>query len=83
MTKVAQYLRTWHVNEYARLIQYLLRLDAATLRAVDDEDNTALHYACSGAKYDTIALLLKKYDAVSISKRNAQKKLPIDLIWEK
>jgi ankyrin repeat protein len=69
-------------NEYASVIQYLLGLDAATLRAVDDKDNTALHYACSGTKYDTIALLLEKYNAISVSKRNAHKKLPIDLLFE-
>ena len=44
--------------------------------------NTALHCACRAAKYDTIALLLEKYDAVSVSKRNAQNKLPIELLWE-
>ena len=32
--------------------------------------------------YETIALLLEKYDAVSVSKRNAHKKLPIDHLWE-
>ena len=45
-------------------------------------ENTALHYACRGAKYDIISLLLDKFDAVSVSKRNAYKKLPIDLLWE-
>jgi hypothetical protein len=34
------------------------------------------------AKYESIALLLEKYDAVSVSKMNAQKKLPIDLLFE-
>ena len=53
-----------------------------TLDSVDQYNNTALHYACRGAKHETITLLLKKYDAVSVSKRNAQKKLPIDLLWE-
>ena len=53
-----------------------------TLRAVDYDSNTAIHYACRGAKYDTIALLLEKYDAISISRRNAHKKLSIDLLWE-
>jgi hypothetical protein len=46
------------------------------------EGNTALHYACLGAKYETITLLLEKYDAISVSKRNTHKKLPIDLLWE-
>ncbi len=27
-------------------------------------------------------MLLDKFDAMSVSKRNAQKKLPIDLLWE-
>ena len=49
---------------------------------MDREGNTALHLACRGAKYDTIALLLEKYGAVSVSTRNAQKKLPIELLWE-
>ena len=49
---------------------------------MDIDNNTALHYACRGAKYDTIALLLDKYDAASVSKRNANGKIPIDLLWE-
>eukprot|EP00985_Skeletonema_marinoi_P019971 scaffold11644_cov124-Skeletonema_marinoi.AAC.2 len=63
-------------------LHYLIGLDATTLDAVDHDNNTALHYACRGAKYETITLLLGKYDAVSVSKRNAQKKLPIDVLWE-
>lgn len=59
-----------------------MELDPATLDALDQEGNTPLHYACRGAKYDIIALLLEKYDAVSVSKRNAQSKLPIELLWE-
>ena len=66
----------------ACVVQYLLDLNTAILKAVDYDNNTALHYACRGAKYDNVALLLEKYDAVSVSKRNAQKKLPIDLLWE-
>eukprot|EP00984_Skeletonema_dohrnii_P023519 scaffold12609_cov132-Skeletonema_dohrnii-CCMP3373.AAC.4 len=60
------------------VVQYLIGLDTATLDAADREGNTALHYACRSAQYDMIRLLLDKYDAVSVSKRNAQKKLPID-----
>jgi len=69
-------------HESASVVQYLLDLDATTLDTVDKERNSALHYACRGAKYKTIALLLDEYDAVSVSKRNAHKKLPIDLLWE-
>ena len=69
-------------HESASVVQYLIELDTTTLEAVDEENNTALHYACCGAKCKTIALLLEKYDAVSVSKRNAQEKLPMDLLWE-
>eukprot|EP00984_Skeletonema_dohrnii_P029622 scaffold20381_cov75-Skeletonema_dohrnii-CCMP3373.AAC.1 len=69
-------------HESADVIQYLIGLDTTTLDAVDKEGDTALHITCRSAKYDTIALLLETYDAVSVSKRNAHRKLPIDLLWE-
>eukprot|EP00984_Skeletonema_dohrnii_P023521 scaffold12609_cov132-Skeletonema_dohrnii-CCMP3373.AAC.6 len=69
-------------HDSTTVVQHLLGLDMRTLRAVDYCNNTILHYACLGAKYDTIALLLEKYDAVSVSKRNAHRKLPIDLLFE-
>ena len=69
-------------HDCTRVVQYLAGLDTSTLDAVDSEGKTVLHCACRGAKYDTIAMILDKYDAVSVSKRNAQKKLPIDLLWE-
>ena len=64
------------------VFDYLVGLDPSTLDAVDRDGNTALHLACGCAKYETITLLLEKYDAVSVSKRNTDKKLPIDLLWE-
>ena len=69
-------------HESTSVVEYLIDFDTATLGAVDHENNTSLHYACNGAKYETIALLLDKYDAVSISKRNAEGKLPIDVLCE-
>jgi ankyrin repeat protein len=60
----------------------LVGLDSDTLTIVDKEGNTALHHACRGAKYDTIALLLGEYGAVSVSRRNAHNKLPIHLLLE-
>ncbi len=69
-------------HDSAGVVQYLLCLDEAVLEIVDRQWNTALHYACLGAKYETISLLLEKYDAVSVSKKNADGKLPIDLLWE-
>ncbi len=69
-------------HDSASVVKYLLSLDEIVLDAVDKHSNTALHYACRGAKYDTIALLLESFGAVSVSKQNADKKLPIDLLWE-
>ena len=64
------------------VFDYLVGVDPSTLDAVDRDGNTALHLACGCAKYETITLLLEKYDAVSVSKRNNNKKVPIDLLWE-
>jgi len=69
-------------HESPSIIKYLVGLDATTLDAVDQEGNTALHLACHCARHKIIALLLDELDAVSVSKRNPQKKLPIDLLWE-
>ncbi len=69
-------------HESASVVQYLIEFDTTTLEALGEENNTALHYACRSAKYETIALLLGKYEAISVSKRNAQEKIPLDLLWE-
>ena len=74
-----------HVNITNQLVlfsTYLVDLDRTNLRARDFDDNTVLHYACRGAQYKTIALLLDRYGAVSVSKRNANNQLPIDLLFE-
>eukprot|EP00984_Skeletonema_dohrnii_P017206 scaffold7783_cov85-Skeletonema_dohrnii-CCMP3373.AAC.7 len=69
-------------HDSVKVVQFLIGLDATTLDAVDREGNTALHLACRNGRHDNIALLLDKFDAVSVSKRNARGKLPIDLLWE-
>ena len=69
-------------NDSSKVVDYLIGLDPNTLTAVDREGNTALHLACHGPKYDTIALLLEKYGAVSVSQSNALNKLPIHLLVE-
>ena len=66
----------------ASVVGYMVSLADLTLDTIDRQGNTALHYACLGSKYQTIALLLEKYDAVSVSNRNAHGKLPIELLWE-
>ena len=69
-------------HDSACVVGYLIELADVTLDTIDRQGNTALHYACRGAKYQTIALLLESFDAVSVSKRNAQNELPIELLWE-
>ncbi len=71
-------------HDSVSVVEYLVGvgLDTSTLDVMDNEGDTALHYACRGAKYETIALLLDEYDAVTASKPNSHKKLPIDLLWE-
>ncbi len=69
-------------HDSLKVIQYLVGLDTTAARALDNTGSAALHYACRGAKYETIALLLDEYDAASVSRRNADEKLPIDLLWE-
>jgi ankyrin repeat protein len=70
-----------HIDS-ASIVEYLLDLDPKALRALDFDDNAALHYACRGANHTIISLLLEKYCAVSISKRNAHNQLPIHLLLE-
>jgi ankyrin repeat protein len=60
------------------IVKYLAGLDPTTLGAVDEQGNTALHYACRGAKHKMVALLTETYGAVS--KRNARNQLPIHLL---
>ena len=64
------------------VVEYLLDFDATTSQLEDQSGDVALHYACRGAKYNNIALLLEKCDVASVSKRNANGKLPLDLLFE-
>ena len=68
-------------HESASVIEYLINLDPTSLHLKGLDDNTSLHYACRGANYAIIALLIEKYAAISVSKRNAQGQLPIDLLF--
>ena len=69
-------------HDSTKVVDYLIGLDPNTLTAVNWDGNTALHLACLCAKHDTIALLLEKYNAVSVSKTNVNNKLPIHLLFE-
>ncbi len=72
-------------HDSASVVEYLVGLDTSTLNALDKtgNSNTAPHHACNGAKYETIAMLLEKYDAVSVSRSNIHNKLPVDLLFGK
>ncbi len=69
-------------NDSASVVQYLIGLGEDTLDAMDKEGNTSLHYACRGGNHKTIALLLDRYGAVSVSNQNVHNQLPIDLLFE-
>eukprot|EP00985_Skeletonema_marinoi_P005310 scaffold2290_cov122-Skeletonema_marinoi.AAC.1 len=62
VSKIQNYHQQVQSFIYGDAVQYLVGLGATTLEAVDRKGNTALHLACRGAKYETIALLLDKYD---------------------
>jgi len=62
------------------VIQFLIKFDRSTLIMSDSEGNTALHHACSCARYNIVTLLLKRHGAVSVSKQNLKGKLPIELL---
>ena len=48
-------------HDSAIVVGYIVSLADITLDTIDRQGNTALHYfACLGAKYETIALLLEK-----------------------
>ncbi len=58
-------------HDSACVVGYIVSLADISLDTIDRQGNTALHFACLGEKFETIALLLEKYDAVSLSRRNA------------
>ena len=72
-----------HHETSSAVVEYLIGLNKVTLTTVDGEGNTVLHRACIGANHAIIALLLDNYGSMSVSKRNAQKQLPIDLLLRK
>ena len=53
------------------------------IRKKDKWGNTPLHYACRGAKCDTVRALLGKQEHIAfVSKRNDDEKLPIHLLCD-
>ena len=64
------------------VIKHLIDFCPTTLRHVDFDQDNVLHYACRGVKYETIAMLLDRYNAGLVSMRNANNELPIDLLFK-
>jgi ankyrin repeat protein len=64
------------------VVEYLVGLNPMTLDVNDLWQNTVLHFACRNANYTMIRLLLEKYSAASVSKRNFYGQLPVDLLFE-
>ena len=69
-------------HESPSVVQYLLSIDTRSVQAVDYENNNILHYACRGANYCILSMLLKTYSDLPASKRNQDGQLPIHLLWE-
>ncbi len=69
-------------QETPAVVEYLINLNKATLTSDDWEGNTVLHHGCRGANHAIIALLLDRYGSMSVSKRNAHRQLPIDLLFQ-
>ena len=69
-----------HHHASTAVIQYLIDKDTTTLSIVDFKGNAAFHHACRSANYEAINLILEKYDAVSVSNRNSDGMLPIELL---
>ena len=55
-------------------------MDKSTLNIADLKGNAASHHACRVANCKAINLILGKYAAISVSNRNSDKKLPIELL---
>ena len=65
----------------AKVVKYLVELAGDTLNNVDANKDSSLHYACRGGKCDVVKHLLQA-NAPSVSERNNENKLAIQLLFE-
>ena len=65
----------------AKVVKYLVELAGDTLNNVDANKDSPLHYACRGGKCDAVKYLLEA-NVPSVSERNNDKKLAINLLFE-
>ena len=63
------------------VVRYLVEPFESCLNVCDSIKDYPLHYACRGGKLDTVRYLLTK-QIVPVSEKNANGKLPINLLWE-
>ena len=63
------------------VVEYLLTLDNTSLNHCDPKNNSALHYACQGGNCEVVKLLLEM-NVPSVSERNTDDKLPIQILLE-
>jgi ankyrin repeat protein len=70
-----------HHSLLTGVVQYLIECNERSLDMKDSEENNIMHYACRGAAYTTIKLLLDKFGSGKfLSQRNKGGRLPIDLL---
>jgi len=70
-----------HHSLLTGVVQYLIECNERSLDMKDSEENNIMHYACRGAAYATIKLLLDKFGSGKfLSQRNKGGRLPIDLL---
>ena len=65
-----------------KVVKYLVELAGDTLNNIDAKNNSPLHYACRGGNCGVVNYLLETLNVPSVSERNNEKKLAIDLLFE-
>ena len=63
------------------VVKYLVEYDVGCLDICDDSNHFPIHHACRRGNCDIIIYLLKKSIA-SVSERNVENKLPIELLFD-
>ena len=64
-----------------KVVKYLVELAGDTLNNIDANEDSPLHYACRGGNCDVVNYLLEA-NVPSVSERNNEKKLAINLLFE-
>ncbi len=82
-TMVVKYHCTLRVRSMILLMSFSTwSISTRQLSVLWIERGTLPYITHVGAKCQATSMLLDKFDAMSVSKRNAQNKLPIELLWK-